>query len=99
MIQPWTSDPAVIDIISELFETTAKLVETPSSDAEPSASLRRMKEQLSELASLLFACFSEQLEWLSSPIASADPSHERQRSDLEERFKQARPVVLETLRE
>ncbi|KAF7796966.1 hypothetical protein EIP86_008154 [Pleurotus ostreatoroseus] len=98
MIQPWTSDPAVIDIISELFETTAKLVETPSSDAEPSASLRRMKEQLSELASLLFACFSEQLEWLSSPIASADPSHERHRSDLEERFKQARPVVLETLR-
>ncbi len=98
MIQPWTSNQIVIDIIAELFDMTAKLVETPSADAEPSASFRRTKEQLSELASLLFACFHEQLEWLSSPIASAEPLHERQRSDLEERFKQARPAVLETLR-
>lgn len=65
MIDPWTSQPTIIDIVAELFETTAKLVESPSADADPSPSKDTAKAQLPELASSLFSIYHEQLEWLS----------------------------------
>ncbi|KAJ3533367.1 hypothetical protein NM688_g7291 [Phlebia brevispora] len=98
MIDPWTSQPIVIDIISRLFDTTARLVESPLSEAEPTPTSKQAKAQLPELASILFSCYHEQLEWLASPLASTDPANVQHKNDTEEQFKQARPLVLETLR-
>ena len=64
MIDPWTSQPTVIDIVTELFESTTKLIEKPSGEAEPSAALKKAKEQLPELATVLFGTYQERLRWL-----------------------------------
>ena len=65
MIDPWTSQLQVIDIVSELYERTAKLIESPGPDGLYSAAIMKAKRQLPELASLLFATYSERLEWLA----------------------------------
>ncbi|KAH8107113.1 Non-repetitive/WGA-negative nucleoporin C-terminal-domain-containing protein [Cristinia sonorae] len=98
MIHPWTSSMRVINIVSELFDTTVKLVELPSADIEPARAKILAKEQLPELASTLFSCYHEQLQWLKSPGASDETGNERAKTDLEDRFKHARPEILETLR-
>lgn len=64
MIHPWTSSTGVISIVSELFNITVKWVELPSTDIEPARAKILAKEQLPELASALFSCYTEQLEWL-----------------------------------
>ncbi|KAI0341587.1 hypothetical protein BDW22DRAFT_1358408 [Trametopsis cervina] len=98
LTRPWTSTATVIDIASEFFEATAHLVESPATAAEPSVSRTQAKSQLPEVAEILFSVYREQIEWLSSPRAASEAGNERERVDLEERFKQARPVILETLR-
>lgn len=96
LIQPWTSEPAVIDIVSYLFDVTSKLVESPSSPTSPAHPT--LQQQLPDLASVLFYAFHEWCAWLSSPLAASDPAHTRAQIEFEERFSQARPVVLDTLR-
>ncbi|PSR74094.1 hypothetical protein PHLCEN_2v10050 [Hermanssonia centrifuga] len=99
MIHPWTSQLSVIDIVSELFESTATLVDSSPSEADPANDAKtRAKTQLPELAAALFASYQEQLQWLGSPVAAAEAVNERIRANLDEKFKQARPIILETLR-
>ncbi|CAL1704556.1 unnamed protein product [Somion occarium] len=98
LINPWTSQLAIIDIVSELFNLTTKLVERPASEAEPSMSRLQIRKQLPQLASVLFACYHERLQWVRSPMASSEVGFERERSVLEERFRYARSEILETLR-
>jgi nuclear pore complex protein Nup133 len=63
MINPWTSTPAVINSVLELFYFTAQYIDTVTitgNDAKASAS----SSQLPELAKILFQCISERLDWL-----------------------------------
>lgn len=99
LIEPWTGQPAIIDVVSDLFDMTAKLVESQATETGPDASKAQAKAQLPELGMTLFACYSEWLQWLESPIAQGEPLNQRERADLDERFRQSRPVILETLRE
>ncbi|KAG5635761.1 hypothetical protein H0H81_010181 [Sphagnurus paluster] len=99
MIKPWSSRPAVIDVVLTLFDATTKAVNPPSrgptavnKDAEPNS-------QLPELAAALFACVQERLDWLGSPVAASDPGTDRDRDELSKKFDMLRPEVLETLRE
>jgi len=98
MIHPWTSSAGVISIVSELFNTTVKWVELPSTDIEPARAKILAKEQLPELASALFSCYTEQLEWLKSPSAADETGNEREKADLDAKFRHARPEILEVLR-
>ncbi|TCD68905.1 hypothetical protein EIP91_009455 [Steccherinum ochraceum] len=98
MIRPWTSSARVISIVSELFNTTVKWVELPTADIDPARAKILAKEQLPELASTLFSCYHEQLEWLNSSVAADDASSGRDRDDLADKFRHARPEVLEILR-
>ncbi|KAI0748169.1 Non-repetitive/WGA-negative nucleoporin C-terminal-domain-containing protein [Daedaleopsis nitida] len=98
MIDPWTSQPNVIAIVVELFNLTAAIVETPSGDPGTANIKRLPKSQLPELASCVFKCIQERLDWLASPTASEESGAERERSEQDERFRQLRPQVLETLR-
>lgn len=99
MIDPWTSQLNVIDIVQELFCLTTQLVEAGNDDPEIAGAKRLPRSQLPELASTLFRCIQERLDWLGSASASEQAGVERERSELEERFRQLRPEVLETLRE
>ncbi|KAI0807541.1 hypothetical protein C8Q74DRAFT_1213431 [Fomes fomentarius] len=98
MINPWTSRMDVIDIVNELFNLTTALVEAPSGDSENASVKKLPKSQLPELASCLFKCIQERLDWLGSPSATGETGAERDRSELDQRFIQLRPQVLETLR-
>jgi nuclear pore complex protein Nup133 len=98
IVKPWTSTVQILDIASEFFEATTKLVESPSTAAEPSVSRKYAKSQMADLADTLFWAFREQIEWLSSPRAMSETGNERKRDDLEDRFRQARPVILDALR-
>ena len=64
MIDPWTSQVQVIDIVSELYERTAKLVEAPGPDAPQSKAVAKARRQLPELVGVLFATYHERLNWL-----------------------------------
>ncbi len=97
-MRPWTSTLQVIDIATAFFDTTTKQVELAATTAEPTISRTQAKQQLPQLAETLFSAYQEQLDWLSSPQAASEPGIERERADLEERFKQARPVILDALR-
>ncbi|KAH9952015.1 hypothetical protein B0H21DRAFT_800355 [Amylocystis lapponica] len=98
LFDPWSSGEHVIATLSTLFDYTTQLVETPSPDPELARLNDEPKAQLPELAASLFACYQERLDWLSSPLASEQTGSARERSELEDRFKQLRPEVLETLR-
>ncbi|KAL7283436.1 hypothetical protein ACG7TL_002866 [Trametes sanguinea] len=98
MMDPWTSRADVIDIVSELFTVTTQLVEAPTGDSETADSRSVPRSQLPELAACLFRCIQERLDWLASPTASEQAGSERERSMLEDRFRQLRPQVLEVLR-
>ncbi|KAI0957243.1 hypothetical protein AcW1_005700 [Taiwanofungus camphoratus] len=98
LMDPWSSQPFVINIVTELFNTTTKLVEmTPTANLNGTQTQEGPRAQLPELASILFACIKERLEWLDSPVATETTSV-RERSEFEDRFRQLRPEVLETLR-
>lgn len=68
MIDPWTSQPNVIAIVVELFTLTAAMVETPSGDSGTANFKRLPKSQLPELASCLFKCIQERLDWLGRSV-------------------------------
>lgn len=99
MIDPWTSQPNVIDFVQELFRLTTQLAEANNEDPETAGAKKIPRSQLPELASTLFRCIQERLDWLGSANAAEQTGASRERSELEERFRQLRPEVLETLRE
>ncbi|KAG6874188.1 hypothetical protein C0995_003734 [Termitomyces sp. Mi166 len=97
MIRPWSSKPAVIDVVLGLFDATTKAIEAPSSghraktDSEPGT-------QLPDLAAVLFTCIQERLDWLGSPFAMSEPGIQRDREELTTKFDMLRSEVFETLR-
>lgn len=64
MLRPWTSKMTIIDIVLNLFDTTTKLAESSSADNEAVWMSSELNMQLPELASILFSCIYERLEWL-----------------------------------
>ncbi|KAJ7219294.1 hypothetical protein GGX14DRAFT_591296, partial [Mycena pura] len=95
MIDPWTSNPELIDVILSLFETTTKMLD---SSTRVVAQNTHMNSQLPELATVLFSCIQERLDWLASPIAADTPGIERDKNELKQKFDSLRPEILETLR-
>ena len=65
MIDPWTSRSMTINIVVELFHVTTQLVEAPSGDSDTADSKKVPRSQLPELASCLFRCIQERLDWLA----------------------------------
>ncbi|KZT09491.1 uncharacterized protein LAESUDRAFT_646564 [Laetiporus sulphureus 93-53] len=99
LINPWSSSPEIIDAVCELFYSTARLAEVPSADPETMQSISDAKDQLPDLASVLFGCIQERLLWLRSPYTKdSDVSAERERLTLEEKFRQLRSQVFDILR-
>ncbi|KAF8136731.1 hypothetical protein EV363DRAFT_1395817 [Boletus edulis] len=94
MIKPWTSRPAMIDAILKLVEVVTKV----ATDNGGNSTAKDVVDMLPELATLLFACVQERLDWLASPMAADDPNSLSDRKQLEDKFAQLRPEVLETLR-
>ncbi|KIJ69004.1 hypothetical protein HYDPIDRAFT_172503 [Hydnomerulius pinastri MD-312] len=97
MIKPWTSRPAVIDAVLKLVDAVTR-VAAEGAGASASGNAKEVVGMLPELATLLFACVQERLDWLGSPMAAEEPGTERDRTELEDRFAQLRPEILETLR-
>jgi nuclear pore complex protein Nup133 len=69
MHDSWTAQPDIIDFVVRLFELTTKVVESSVSgagmDVDSGSSGRDIpRVQLAELASVLFGCCNERLEWL-----------------------------------
>lgn len=64
MIKPWTSRPAVIDVVLGLFDATTKAIDSLSPMDETTNRNNEPHSQLPDLATVLFACIQEQLDWL-----------------------------------
>ncbi|KIM58886.1 hypothetical protein SCLCIDRAFT_127429 [Scleroderma citrinum Foug A] len=96
IIKPWTSRPVVIDAVLKLVDSASNVA--TDSGASSSASAKDVIDLLPEFATLLFACVQERLDWLGSPMAADELGSERDRIELEDRFAQLRPEILETLR-
>jgi hypothetical protein len=65
MIQPWSSEPPIIDAVLELFNICTRFVEytnVEQGSSEP-------KRQLPRLAGTLFAAIRERLDWLGRLVA------------------------------
>ncbi|CAK5277413.1 unnamed protein product [Mycena citricolor] len=97
MIDPWTSSPAMIALVLGLFESTTKLLGSPRSGIIPTSN-EPSRDQLPALATVLFSCIQERMDWLSSPISAEIPGVDRERNELKLKFDSLRPEVLETLR-
>lgn len=64
LINAWTSQPSIIDVVSESLKNTTSLIESPSADAETASARVELKAQVPDLASTLFTCIQERLDWL-----------------------------------
>ncbi|KAH9946079.1 uncharacterized protein BXZ73DRAFT_86275 [Epithele typhae] len=98
MIDVWTSQVQIIDIVNELFTVTTQFVEAPASDQESASAKKVPRSQMPDLAACLLKCFQERLECLQSVALLRDTALERERSKLSDRFRERRPDVLEILR-
>ncbi|KDQ60778.1 hypothetical protein JAAARDRAFT_190924 [Jaapia argillacea MUCL 33604] len=98
LYKPWTSKPKMVDVVLELFEATTKMIESPTPEMNSDANLTEPKGHLCDLASVLFACMRERLDWLGCSVATAEPGTERERQELDDKFRQLRPEILDTLR-
>ncbi|KAI6103387.1 hypothetical protein F5141DRAFT_205422 [Pisolithus sp. B1] len=96
MIKPWTSRPTIIDAALKLVDAASKVA--TDSGSSSNAGAKDVVNMLPELATLLFSCVQERLDWLGSPMAADEPGSQRDRMELEDRFSQLRPEILETLR-
>lgn len=65
MRDAWTSKTAVLDVVLKLFETSARVVETPVVGSGDVHKAGEPHTQLPELAASLFGCFQERIDWLS----------------------------------
>ncbi|TFK76396.1 hypothetical protein BDN72DRAFT_755585 [Pluteus cervinus] len=98
MIKPWTSQPGVIEVVLELFESTTRAVDSNENGHSQERRQNAPGSQLPDLASILFACIQERLDWLRSPLAAEESGVDRDREGFEQKFALLRPEVLETLR-
>ncbi|KAL4265228.1 nucleoporin Nup133 family protein [Pleurotus pulmonarius] len=98
IINPWTSKPTVIDVALSLFEAITGVVDVPGADGQYHQSHTEPGSLLPELATVLFACIQERLDWLGSTIANGEAGTERDRDELDHRFALLRPEILETIR-
>jgi nuclear pore complex protein Nup133 len=112
MISPWSSEPSVIDAVLELFHTTTRFVEYTDADqggSEPNRQLPRLagvlfaaiRERLNWLGRLVSSLFQRKYwisETLRSAVAATEPGTDGERKQLNEKFQQLRPEVLEILR-
>ncbi|EMD38365.1 hypothetical protein CERSUDRAFT_113529 [Gelatoporia subvermispora B] len=98
MIDPWSSQPDVIEHLGYLFDVTEILVQSPSEDADTNGVLEAVKAQLPKLASILIGSVRERLDWLESPLVEQSTNAQRERAELNQHFNQMRPRVFETLR-
>lgn len=64
MIKPWSSRPAVIDVVLGLFDATTKAIDSPAPGSENRGGNTEPSIQLPDLAAILFACIQERLDWL-----------------------------------
>jgi nuclear pore complex protein Nup133 len=64
MIKPWSSRPAVIDVVLEFFDATTKCIDMLGPGLENAGEVAEPKSQLPDLAAVLLACFQERLDWL-----------------------------------
>lgn len=61
MIKPWTSRPAVIDAILNLVDAVTKVARDNGSNN----TTKDVVDMLPELATQLFVCVQERLDWLA----------------------------------
>ena len=64
MINPWSSKPAVIETLLDLFNATTRCIDTLSPEDSLATRETEPKTQMPELAALLLACLEERLSWL-----------------------------------
>ena len=64
LIDPWTSQPRIIDIVAEFFKNTTTFIESSSAHQDNAPAKDALKEQMPDLASTLFGCVQERLDWL-----------------------------------
>jgi nuclear pore complex protein Nup133 len=64
MIKPWTSRPAVIDAVLTLVDAVTKVATESGSNSAG----KDVVDMLPELATLLFACVQERLDWLARQV-------------------------------
>ncbi|KAK7014839.1 methyltransferase type 11 [Favolaschia claudopus] len=98
MIDPWTSRPAIIDVVLGLFDSITKVLDSAAQAGIVIEQLSHANNQLPELATILFACVQERLDWLESPVAADVPGAGQERNELKKKFDFLRPDTLETLR-
>lgn len=61
MIKPWTSRPAIIDALLKLVDAVTKV----ATESAGNSAGKDVVDMLPELATLLFACVQERLDWLA----------------------------------
>uniref|UniRef100_A0A0W0FLK8 Uncharacterized protein n=1 Tax=Moniliophthora roreri TaxID=221103 RepID=A0A0W0FLK8_MONRR len=88
MIRPWSSEQAIIDGILALFDTSTRVIESAPEQAVVTTA------DLSNLATVLFSCVQERLQWLNG----AERDFKREYAELRSKFDLLRPEVLEILR-
>lgn len=71
MIKPWTSRPAVIDAILNLVDSVTKV----ATDSGGNSTGKDVVDMLPELATLLFACVQERLDWLARQVPLVFPTY------------------------
>lgn len=63
-LRPWTSEPPITDILMELFDATAKFLDQSETEGSRQIASHETINQLAQLATVVFGCFQERLEWL-----------------------------------
>lgn len=64
MIKPWTSRPAVTDAVLNLVDSATKVATVSGGNSAG----KDVVDMLPELATLLFACVQERLDWLARQV-------------------------------
>lgn len=70
MIKPWTSRPAIIDAVLNLVDAVTKV----ATDSGGNSTGKDVVDMLPELATLLFACVQERLDWLARQVPFVTPT-------------------------
>ncbi|KAF9265417.1 methyltransferase type 11 [Marasmius fiardii PR-910] len=91
MVRSWTSEQEIIDGVLALFDTSTRIVESSPERTTVKTT------HLSELATALFNCIQERLDWLGG-VGIGENNHRREYEELKSKFDHLRPEVLETLR-
>lgn len=64
-IKPWTSANEIINVAIELFDTAAAFLESrEQTEGEGKSRVELLREQLAQLAAVVFHCFNEKLAWV-----------------------------------